>query len=393
MDRRRFWYGVASGVAGVLVILGIGLVAVIGYNYQNIGRAFKVVSLIEGEALQPANVAQLIEGGTKGAVESLNDPYSTYLEPQAFEQLQAHISGSYGGIGLLISAENGGITVVSPFKSSPAHRAGIISGDEIIQIDDRDTAGMDLETAAALLKGKPGTKVALQILRKNEKANRKFTLTREIIKLPSVDALLLKGHGKLGYLNISNFTEATGKELVQALNNLQKQGLTGLVLDLRNNPGGSLQAAVQVAEQFIPKGPVVYTVDRRGTVPLMGQGNNWHLPLVVLVNKGSASASEIVSGAIKDTRSGTIVGETTYGKGLVQTVFILNGGAAVKLTTAKYLTPAKIDINKKGIKPDVVVPLDPETASRLFLEAPDPQKDPQLRKAVDILEQKLSAGQ
>ncbi|MHB1127721.1 MAG: S41 family peptidase [Bacillota bacterium] len=393
LDRRRFWHGYVIGFASVLVLLFVGLLSMIGYNYQNIGRAVKVVSLIQGEALQPVDMAKLIEGGTKGAVESLGDPYSAYLEPRAYEQLQAHISGSYGGIGLLISAEEGRITVVSPFKASPAHRAGIISGDEIVRIDTRDTSGMDLETAAALLKGKPATRVVLEILRKGEKTNRKFTLTREVIKLPSVEARFINDKKKLGYLSISNFTEATVKELERSLNQLQGQGLKGLVLDLRNNPGGSLQAAVQVAEKFVPKGPVVYTVDRSGTIPFMGRGGTMYLPLVVLVNVGSASASEIVAGAIKDTDSGTIVGETTFGKGLVQTVFMLDGGAAIKLTTAKYLTPAKKDINKKGIEPDFAVPLDPERASLLLLEDPDPQKDPQLRKAVEILEQKINTGQ
>ncbi|MGI9952196.1 S41 family peptidase [Moorellaceae bacterium AZ2] len=390
---RRSWRRVAGGLLAFCVLVTVGLVLAVATHYQRIEEAVRVYSLVRWQSLNPVPVDKLLEGAIKGMVEALDDPYSSYLPPDVYQRLEEHVQGSYGGVGLLITLEEEDrrLVVVSPFKGSPAWRAGIKSGDYILAIDNRDTAGMDLDTAASLMQGEPGTRVELTVLRPGEKEPRKITLVRETIKIPTVDGQMLSAYPGIGYISLSMINEQTGRDLGQLLEDLRRQGLKGLVLDLRNNPGGSLQGAVEVASYFVPKGPVVYIVDQKKTEALQAGGQNIKLPLAVLVNKGSASAAEIIAGAIKDTGSGVLVGETTFGKGVVQTLFPLKGGAAVKLTTHKYLTPAKKDIDKTGITPDYQVPLEPQVEQEVLAHAPDLERDTQLKKAVEILQEKLAA--
>lgn len=392
---RRRWRTVlyALLIFCALVTVGIGAAAVA--YYPRMEQILRVYTLIRYQALNPVPVDKLLEGAIKGMVEALDDPYSSFLPPQVYRRLEEHVQGSYGGVGLLITIEEKEKrpVVVSPFKGTPAQRAGIKSGDYILAIDQRDTAGMDLETAASLMQGEPGTTVELTVLRPGEKEPRRITLLRETIKIPSVDGQMLAGYPGMGYINLSMFNEQTGRDLGRLLEELRAQGLKGLVLDLRNNPGGSLQAAVEVASYFVPKGPVVYIVDQKRSEALEANGKNLKIPLVVLVNQGSASAAEIVAGAIQDTGSGVLVGETTFGKGVVQTIFPLSGGAAVKLTTHKYLTPAKRDIDKTGITPDYQVKLNPQVEQEVLAHSPDPERDTQLKKALEILQQQISGKQ
>ncbi|MGB9859723.1 MAG: S41 family peptidase [Moorellaceae bacterium] len=392
---RRGWRTVLYGllIFCALVTMGLGAAAVA--YYPRMEQILRVYTLIRYQALNPVPVDKLLEGAIKGMVEALDDPYSSFLPPQVYRRLEEHVQGSYGGVGLLITMEEKEKrpVVVSPFKGTPAQRAGIKSGDYILAIDQRDTAGMDLETAASLMQGEPGTTVELTVLRPGEKEPRRITLLRETIKIPSVDGQMLAGYPGMGYINLSMFNEQTGRDLGRLLEELRAQGLKGLVLDLRNNPGGSLQAAVEVASYFVPKGPVVYIVDQKRSEALEANGKNLKIPLVVLVNQGSASAAEIVAGAIQDTGSGVLVGETTFGKGVVQTIFPLSGGAAVKLTTHKYLTPAKRDIDKTGITPDYQVKLNPQVEQEVLAHSPDPERDTQLKKALEILQQQISGKQ
>lgn len=354
-------------------------------HYAEISQLLRVVSLIRAEALEPVDTKSMLLGATRGVVEALEDPYSGYLDQEQYRSLVQQISGSYGGVGLVIGFdEEGRLKVITPFKGTPAHRAGIQSGDLIIRIDGRDTRSLELEEAARLMQGKPGTTVALSIQRPGN-GILEFRLTREKIIIPSVEGQRLPGHPDIGYINITNFSEQTPKALERTLQEIGAASLRGLILDLRNNPGGELTAAVEVASHFVPPGPVVYTVSRRQTTPYLARGQKLDVPLVVLINQGTASAAEIVAGAIKDTGAGVLVGERTFGKGRVQKVFLLDGGAALKLTTEKYLTPAKRDINGEGIAPDVPVTLDPEEAARVLLKAPDLEHDRQLQKAVEIL--------
>lgn len=391
----RSWLKIAYGLLIFCVLVTVGLGAAVVFHYPRIEQALRVYTLIRFQALNPASVDKLLEGAIKGMVEALDDPYSSFLPPHIYRRLEEQVQGSYGGVGLLITLEEKEKrpVVVSPFKGTPAQKAGIKSGDYILAIDNRDTAGMDLETAASLMQGEPGTRVELTILRPGEKEPRRYTLVRETIKIPTVDGQMLPGYPGIGYISLSMFNEQTGRDLGRLLEEMRQQGLKSLVLDLRNNPGGSLQAAVEVASYFVPKGPVVYIVDQKKTEALQASGKNIKIPLAVLVNKGSASAAEIVAGAIQDTGSGVLVGETTFGKGVVQTVFPLRGGAAVKLTTHKYLTPAKKDIDKSGITPDYHVKLNPQVEQEVLAHSPDPERDAQLKKALEILQQQISSKQ
>lgn len=379
-----------KGIIRILVIFSVLVTGTLGFlivtNLDSFGQAVRVVGLIKSQAITEVDTATLIKGATAGMVDALDDPYSVYMEPKIFKNMEKNIKGVYGGVGLLITMDKDQkLTVVSPFKGTPAQKAGIVSGDQILKIDEYDVADLDLEEAAELMQGEPGTKVVLLIFRKGEPL-KEVALIREVVEIPTVEGEFIEGQSGIAYISITNFSEHTGLELGKVLAELEKQEMKGLVLDLRSNPGGSLNVAVEVASYFIPKGPVVHIVGKGNTHTL----NTVHphridVPLVVLVNRGSASASEIVAGAIKDTDSGILVGETTFGKGLVQTLFQLSGGAALKLTTAKYLTPEQHDINKVGIVPDVEIKLTPEEEAEALSHAPSVKRDPQLAKAIELL--------
>ncbi|MFA5536975.1 MAG: S41 family peptidase [Bacillota bacterium] len=383
--------GILKRVLKALVVFSVfvtvSLTVLVVVNLDTLGQAVRVVGLIKSQSINEVDTAGLIKGATVGMVDALGDPYSVYMEPKLYENMQKNIKGVYGGVGLLITmGDDHRLIVVSPFKGTPAQRAGIVSGDQILKIDEKDVAELDLEDAAELMQGEPGTSVVLLIYREGEPF-KEVTLIREVVEIPTVEGEFLEGQPGIGYVNISNFSEHTGFELGKVLAELGKQPIKGLILDLRSNPGGSLNVAVEVASYFVPKGPVVHIVGKSSNHTM----NTVHphrldVPLAVLVNKGSASASEIVAGAIKDTNSGILVGETTFGKGLVQTLFQLSGGAALKLTTAKYLTPNNQDINKVGIIPDVEVKLTPEEEAIALAHAPDTNKDAQLAKAIELLQ-------
>jgi carboxyl-terminal processing protease len=356
------------------VILALGILAASSYKY--VSNLVKVVAIVRTQALQPVNSDQMIEGAVAGIVESLGDPYSVYLEPKTFAALQEQIKGSFGGLGILVGLKDGSPTVVRAFEGTPAARAGIEAGDVIIKINETDAAGIDLETAITLMRGPVGSTINLTVDRQGSQLQ--FTIAREEISVPTVEGKVID-NTSIGYIMISQFTERTPEEMRETLLTLQDSQVKGLILDLRDNPGGELMSAVNVAKYFIPKGPIVYIDYRNGREQeFSSEGNTIGLPLVVLINSGSASAAEILAGAVKDTGAGTLVGTTTFGKGVVQTLFQLDNGAGLKLTTARYLTPNKNDINLKGIEPDVVV------------QQPEPPLDPQLDRAVEIMKQKIA---
>lgn len=360
-------------VAGIIIYSGSALFT----NSHGVGNLVKVISLVREQYLTPVSTDQLVDGAIKGMVSSLNDPYSVYMEPSTFSSLQEQIRGSFGGLGILVGLKNQALTVVRTYPGTPAAKAGLKAGDVISRIGDKDTKGIDLETAVNIMRGAIGSKVTIGLERQG--LTKEYTLTREEIAVPTVEGKLLP-NSKTGYIIISQFSENTGNEFVSTLNQLRQEGMDALILDLRDNPGGELTAAVKVADQLLGKGPVVYIQYRSGaTDTYESDAKALNLPLVVLVNKGSASAAEILAGAVKDTQVGTLVGTRTFGKGIVQTVFPLANGAGLKLTTARYLTPAKHDINKKGIEPDVVVN-QPENAT----------KDLQMEKALELIKEKLA---
>lgn len=370
------WLKTAGIILVVLFVLVGGLLA---SDYKHFGNLIKVITLVRTQYLQTVNPTQLVDGAIKGIVDALDDPYSVYLEPKTYSQLKEQIKGSFGGLGILVGIKEQKLTVVRAYQGTPAAREGIEAGDVITRIDDNDARGIDLETAIRLIKGPVGSPVTLTVSRQGNPEQKKFTLVREEINVPTVEWQVLSG-AKIGYIMISQFTERTAEEMKGTLNKLQGESINGLILDLRDNPGGELGAAINVSKYFIPKGPIVFIDYRVGKdQEFSSEGNTVGLPLVVLINGGSASASEILAGAVKDTGAGVLVGTKTFGKGIVQTVFPLNDGAGLKLTTARYLTPNKNDINQKGVEPDVQVqPLE------------DNSRDVQLDRAVELIKQKIA---
>jgi carboxyl-terminal processing protease len=314
--------------------------------------------------------AKLADHAIESMVEAL-DPYSEFLPPKAYRQLEEEVDGAFGGIGVQVEEIEGRILVVAPIAGTPGERAGILRGDVVVRVDGADVRGVKLDEFVGRLRGEPGTGVTIVLERGEPAREIELKLTREIIKVESVrDAALLEDG--VGYVRVAVFAEKTGEEFKAALGKLREQGAKALVIDLRNNPGGLLTAAAEVVEPFFPRGElIVYTqgrhADDRMELRSEGEKEPWRLPLAVLVNGGSASAAEIVAGALKDTRRAVLVGEKTFGKGSVQTLFPIKGDAALRLTTARYYTPSGMTIHERGIRPDIREVLTPEEEKAVFL--------------------------
>jgi carboxyl-terminal processing protease len=318
----------------------------------------EVLDRIKAAYVEPVDDKTLLENAIKGMLSNL-DPHSAYLEPDAFAELQESTSGEFGGLGIEVGVEDGFIKVVSPIDDTPASKAGIEAGDLIVKINGKPTKGMSMTEAVGMMRGKPGSDISLSLVREGGKPFN-VKLTRAIIKVNSVKSQMLEpGYG---YLRITQFQVNTGEEVGKALARLRKESgkkLNGLVLDLRNNPGGVLQAAVEVADHFLTDGLIVYTKGRIANSELRFNADpadaSEGVPLVVLINGGSASASEIVAGALQDQKRGVLMGTDSFGKGSVQTVLPLNNDRALKLTTALYYTPNGRSIQAQGIQPDIEV--------------------------------------
>ncbi len=337
---------------------------------------------IETYYLEEVDKTSLEEGIYKGMLSGLGDPYSEYYTGEEYRRIMESTSGSYCGIGATLSQnqEDGSCTVVSTFEGSPAAEGGLLEGDVIYKVEDVEVTGMDLSRVVSYIKGEAGTKVKLTILRDGRE--REVNLERRTIKISTVSYEMKEG--QIGYIALSEFDEVSTEQFKAALEDLEQQGMKGLVVDLRNNPGGVLTVVVDILDMFLPEGTVVYTEDKYGTRQDYKASANvvTEVPMTVLVNGYSASASEIFAGAIKDYERGTLVGTTTYGKGIVQRIMNLEDGSAIKLTVAGYFTPKGNNIHGKGVEPDVEVELTEENT------APDEngnKKDPQLEKAMEIL--------
>ncbi len=341
-----------------VVIASASLLRAGSDQYYGELRTFtNVMSLIKADYVEKVNPEKLITGAIRGMVRTL-DPHSAYFTPKEYKEFKTITTGEFGGLGMTVTLKNGILTVISPIEDTPAARAGIKSNDKIIKIDGKSTPGMTLNKAVSLLRGKPGTKVTLSILRKGEHKPLIITITREIIHIKSVKYKMLPE--KIGYIKILQFQEKTGKNVYNALRKLERKGARDLILDLRNNPGGLLSQAVSVSDLFLTKGTIVTIRGRKksdvtkfsahtfGGEP---KGN-----IIVLINGGTASAAEIVTGALQDNKRAIVMGQKSFGKGSVQTLLPLDNGGALKLTTAKYYTPSGRSIQAVGITPDIVVP-------------------------------------
>ncbi|MDI3325717.1 S41 family peptidase [Pontibacterium granulatum] len=317
----------------------------------------EVYDRIKNAYVEPVDDAKLLQDAVRGMLAGL-DPHSNYMDAEEFESLQVHTSGEFGGLGIEVGMEEPYIRVITPIDDTPAQRAGVKAGDLITQLDDKPVASMTLEEAINLMRGEPGEPIILTILREGREAPLQIKVVRDIIHVASVKSRLLEpGYG---YLRITQFQVNTGKELTRQLETLREEGeLNGLVLDLRNNPGGVLQAAVDVSNAFLSEGTIVYTEGRLPNSDQLFEANSQtvaaDLPLVVLINGGSASASEIVAGALQDQKRAVIMGTDSFGKGSVQTILPLAKDRAIKLTTARYFTPNGRSIQAQGIEPDIDV--------------------------------------
>lgn len=329
-------------------------------TYEKLRIFTDVLEKVQQNYLEPVDSKKLIYGAIKGMLETL-DPHSAFLDPDIYKELQVETKGSFGGLGIEITIRDGILTIVSPIEDTPAFRAGLKAGDRILKIDGQSTKEMSLFEAVKRMRGKKGTEVVLTIAREDLPEPMDVKLIRDIIKIRSVKSKLIDN--AYGYVRITQFQEDTSEELKKALKNLESQvqtGLKGLVLDLRNNPGGLLDQAVQVADEFLDSGKIVYTDGRMDSQKMEffahPQKDKHPYSMIVLVNGGSASASEIVAGALQDQKRAVLLGTTTFGKGSVQTIIPLEDGSGLKLTTAQYFTPSGRSIQAKGIEPDIVVP-------------------------------------
>ena len=321
---------------------------------------------------------KLFQGAMHGLVESLDDPYSEYLNEEGFAHLNEITDGTFGGIGVVLGQRNKEFVVVSPMEGSPGAKAGIEAGDKILKVNDVDTKGRTLEDVVRTIRGKKGTSVKLLLEHKN---GQQFTadIVRDDIKVKSVAGKMLPD-SKIGYIRIAMFNENTGEEFKKAYEKLEQEGMQATLLDLRHNPGGLLNECVKVANFIVPKGPVVSITDKKGETKVYESNlEKVKYPLAVLIDNGSASASEIVSGAVQDTKAGKLFGVKTYGKGCVQSVFPVTLDTGLKLTTAMYYTPNGRSIHKVGVSPDVEIEL-PEKAT----------VDVQLKKAEEYLKEELN---
>ena len=323
-------------------------------------RAFtEVFGRVKSDYVESVEDKELLEYAIKGMLSGL-DPHSSYLNAEEFKEMRIGTDGKFGGLGIEVSMENGFVKVISPIDDTPAERAGIQAGDVIVRLDDTPVKGMTLNEAVKIMRGEPGTDILLTVVREGAEGPLKITITRDIIRIKSVRGRTLDpGYG---YIRISQFQSATGTSMRKQLSELKKENggeLKGLVLDLRNNPGGVLNASVSVADAFVSKGKIVYTEGRvKDSLLTFNASPNDLLkgaPIVVLVNGGSASASEIVAGALQDHHRAIIMGTKTFGKGSVQTIMPMNNGAALKITTARYFTPSGRSIQAEGIEPDIEV--------------------------------------
>lgn len=379
--------------------------------YAKIALYTKVMEQIRAHYVDVDKVSysNLVYNSLRGMLTSL-DPHSAFLDETGYNELKEDTTGEFGGIGIVVGVRDGFLTVIAPMEETPAFRAGLLAGDRITEIDGKPIEIVEQSAAVKYLRGPPGTKVTLKINRPARQESRTVTITREEIKVPSVKDTRIIEDG-VGYIRITSFSEPTADALQKALESLQTNNLKALVLDLRNNPGGLLDSAREVAEKFLPRQAVVVSTHGRNpddakTLKARGSTHLTNFPMAVLINSGSASAAEIVAGALQDHKRAVLLGEKSFGKGSVQTVVQMDSGTAVRLTTSRYHTPANRIIHEKGIEPDIVVPMAPEVWRKIMakraqpagIELPPedetdeslgpgslPLRDIQLERAVDVL--------
>tara|TARA_B110000444_G_scaffold259731_1_gene304439 strand:- start:628 stop:1773 length:1146 start_codon:yes stop_codon:yes gene_type:complete len=350
--------------------------------YKKIDLFSEVLETIKQDYVDEVEQAEIMDSAINGVLQSL-DPYSAYMSPKSFEGMQTDTRGEFGGLGIEIGMESGVVKVISPIDDTPAAEAGIKAGDYIVRINNEQVQGKSLTEAVDLMRGPVGSEIKLTIRRRNEKKALEFKIKRAIIEVKSVEAKIIGKKNKIGYLRLKSFNENSDEQLFKKINNFEKKKLTGYILDLRNNPGGLLTQAISITDFFLDDGEIVSTKGRkisetRRFFSKKGDGINGK-PLIVITNNGSASASEIVSGALKDHKRAIILGEKSYGKGSVQSIIPLKNGGGLRLTISKYYLPSGKSISEVGVIPDIFV----EEIGKDFKI--NTETDNQLKYAVDLL--------
>lgn len=354
------------------------------YNLmKQYSKLFEARQILINGYVDKIDPSKLVDGSIKGMASSLNDPYTVYMDKKEFSDFMTQTTGSYAGVGIVVSVDKDEhIVVVSPIKNTPGERAGIKSGDIITAVNSKKVSGKNLDEAVSMMKGPEGTQVTLTLMRDNKTFTK--TLTRQIIKLQTVDSTMLAD--KIGYIRITMFDESTSQDFKAALDRLKSQGMKGLIIDLRDNPGGLLEECVNIANELLPKGVIVTTKGRIDKREYDSKGPGLGKPLAILVNGGSASASEILAGAVKDRGVGVLVGTRTFGKGLVQTIVDFKDGTGLKYTISRYYTPNGVNIQGKGIEPNYVVEL---PKNYVLKDTIDLKGDTQLIKAFDVIKNEI----
>jgi len=417
MDSWKTWTKLGRGFAWFLLVTLLGTNLLVGAKlfqqdslpnsreeaFENINLFTKVLEQVRQHYVDADKISyhDLVYAALQGMLQGL-DAHSQFLDPDMYNDMKDDTSGKFGGLGIVISLKEGVLTIVAPMEDTPGFEAGLLPGDKIIEIDGESTEGFSLPEAVKRLRGDPGTAVNIKILRPKNQEILDMDVVRARIKVSSVKDAEMLDDG-IGYVRITQFNDPTADSLQKALDELEDQDLRALVLDLRNNPGGLLSSAIEVSQKFLERGSlVVYTQGRhekeKQTFKARGRKRYLDFPIAILVNSGSASASEIVSGALQDHNRAILVGEKTFGKGSVQSVIGMDDGSAVRLTTAKYYTPSKRVIHERGIEPDIVVPMSPDDWRSLLMERNRPKNalledgveakdvvDVQLERAIDVL--------
>ncbi|MTI47333.1 S41 family peptidase [Sporosalibacterium faouarense] len=358
-------------------------------SYNKYSKVEYLQGFLHENYLKDVTDEELMNGVYRGIFESLDDPYSVYMTKEEFNDFMEQTEGSYGGIGVIVTpGDDNYITVVSPIEDTPGERAGIKPDDKIVKVNDKEFTADQMSDAVKIMKGEPGTDVKVTILRKDKNNNNKFidvNITREEIKLVTVKSQMLED--KIGYIRITSFDRETYDDFKKNLTSLQKDGMNGLIIDLRNNPGGLLDQCAKIADELMGKSVIVYTETKnKEREYLNSDKGKIDVPLVILVNGGSASASEILSGAVKDTDSGVLIGTKTFGKGIVQRINPMSDGSGFKFTVSEYFTPSGVNIHGVGIEPNIEVEL-PEDIEEFGVNNID--NDTQLQKGIEVIKERM----
>lgn len=378
-------------LSSALTIAGICFMLELNFGRAaNLARLLSAMHFIEQNYIENVDYTKMIDGAIGGMVHSLGDPHSVYLDQRLYNQVKSDTSGSFGGIGVYMGFKDGNVQIISVMPDSPGEAVGLQAGDRILAVDGTPVSEIVPDEVAIKIRGKAGSTVELLIGREGQ-ADQTYTLTRDVINVKTVLDRMIDD--KIGYIRISSFSEKTGEEFRKAMSELESKSMRGFVLDLRENPGGVITGCVEVAKEIVPKGPIVSVIQRDGSKEVYSSElEQTKYPIVVLMDQNSASASELLAGALQDTKAATIVGTKSYGKGSVQTVMPMFHEDGLKLTIAKYYTPNDRSIDGVGIEPDVEIKSD-RLLPRTFAFEPDLSDDVQLAKGVEILNEKLNGAQ